>query len=81
LVGADFETLDTESTAIIDPASDAGLAVAMEIAVYPAQSLADIAAKCTFSREEDPDNYDLAFAIVEAVAADAERLAEKGGAA
>lgn len=76
LAGADFETKDRETSAIIGPTADAEVAVEMEIAAYPAQSLADIAAKCAFSRKADPDNYDLAFAMVEAVAADAERLAK-----
>jgi hypothetical protein len=73
--------MDRETMAISGPASDAELAVEMEIAAYPAQSLADIAAKSAFSRKEDPENYDLAFAVIEAVAAGAERLAGKGGAA
>jgi hypothetical protein len=52
------------------------------IASFEAQSLADIAAKCVFVAKESNDgNFELAQAAVEAVAADAGRLAGKGGAA
>jgi hypothetical protein len=52
------------------------------IASFEAQSLADIAAKCVFVAKESNDgNFELAQAAVEAVTADAERLAGKGGAA
>jgi hypothetical protein len=49
-------------------------------AAFPAQSLADTAAKCAFAAKQKED-YELAVATVETTAEDAERLAGKGGAA
>src|ERR1700730_2171704 len=73
--GAGFEAMNEATMAVTGPAADAQDAVAKEIAAFPAQSLADIAAKCALSAKEGADDFELAEATVEAVAADAERLA------
>jgi hypothetical protein len=79
---AGFDAINEATMAITGPASDAERAVAMEIATFPAQSLTDIAAKCAFATTEGRDeDFEVAVATAEATAADAERLAGKGGAA
>jgi hypothetical protein len=80
LYGADRETLETVTEATVDTHADAARAEAMAVAAFPAQSLADIAAKCAFAAKEGRDDYELAEVVLEAVAADAGRLAGKGGA-
>jgi hypothetical protein len=79
LYGAHRETLESVSTAIVDTHADAARSEAMAIAAFPAQSLADIAAKCAFAAKEK-DDYELSVATVETTAEDAERLAGEGGA-
>jgi hypothetical protein len=79
LYGADRETLESVSMAIVDTHADAARSEAMAIAAFPAQSLADIAAKCAFAAKEK-DDYELSVATVETTAEDAERLAGEGGA-
>jgi hypothetical protein len=46
----------------------------MEIASFPAQSLADIGAKCAFAAEEELDTCEVALATVEGIREDVERL-------
>jgi hypothetical protein len=79
LYAADRETLETVTTAIVDTHADAARAEAMAIAAFPAQSLADIAAKCALAAKQ-ADDFELSVVTVKTTAADAERLAGKGGA-
>jgi hypothetical protein len=77
LRGAAFSTA---VAAIVVTHADAARAEAVAIAAFPAQSLANIAAKCAFAAKEKED-FELAVATVKTTAEDAERLAGKGGAA